>query len=1427
MELKHGFIRGMNRDVSKDKFPNDMYSYLLNGRVTANEAGTISDITNILGNTNADIDDNSLSRSGYVIIGYVSMLDDIVLFYTEDSATGADSATTYAIIDRLVYNGDDSYTRNEVWNAQGLNLRIDKPVRAVSRFESEGTQKIYWVDDNNSIRFSNIGEDISAYTVDRFDRLGDLKLEMPVFKRYTPGQLKVGSIAYAQRYVKQGGQATLFSTATPTIPVGRGIGKFSYRNYKGDPIYDASTSYDSGSGVAMEAYANADQVERYDYIEVVSLWYSDEDAVPDINIVARLSMDADKAANFYYYYEFTDTGANSFGTLTLAEFVEQSIAFKAKDIITKDNRLFVGNITETYFDIDEDATWTGKSPGDKYDARAFRFDSTGRCELMDIEDVDTWVGGGSQNTEYVLTGASPAFSSVEETADAINPFNRITRVEGNQQNTQGRDQKYQSNSGAIGGSGINIDFTFGATDNYMISNSAYIGTGHQGMSLTGNLTNNEQLGLYRGFQRDDVYRFGIVFFDEKGRQSFVKWIADIRMSDANDTVSSGTGIAYNSAGDDYNSRLVYPFFYINNNPQIDGVNLDYQIVYVKRTKSDRGVIMAGMLQPTRIHTGSVRRCEARPINIGEYTANYGVAETEYDEHLFNFATPELAYALDDEYFDLEFIQIAGEYVTAPYHSGSNAFLLASENFGTAISPTTDPSVAESQLISRKYLGIVETSLGSRASIEDYIKSIPVTTDTVEFNIEGKVYKHSSRISSGDSTMGRFGTAFTINVGAGITKEGSNANYYYAYARKNVFESQYGGLSYSSRQQNTYIEAGDLLTPATPKGDVYIQVFEHGRSFGDIDGDGIWAAPDSTHMFTEFTGMTVETTMNLNTKLDVSFFREIYSSNIDATKYIREEPVIATDPPVTWGSMYNYNDAYNKIQDSRSYFPKPEFFNDIDIYSTRIRYSDVGYDNTDIDSLLKFDVNNYNDANKAYGELNRLVEFQDKIFAFQDNAVSIVSINPRVTQQSSDGVEIILGSGEVIDDFRYLSTDIGCQDNSDVIRSFSSLYWLDNNRKKIYALGSNLESISDLRGLHAYFKNNITEDSRFVGVYDVKNSEVLMTVVDDNPNTIFQAGDLGGGSWNLTGVISAIETPFAVDHTYAIESGFFTYVSRTETAFRFTYAYGTDFTDTQDVDLSAYIIEKDNFTLCYNEKLPAFTSFYSFLPSLYVYHSKGYFSSNNSNALYQHDISDEYNTFYGTAYPMTLKLISSFGAQKQGEFNNIKFFAEITEVDGDYIRNETLTNISAKNNYQFSDDIILYPMHLPEDIDRTKYILDTSAKRIGEDWYVGLNTSDEGLVVYLNQLYRNTSGGDLATTPGGVGWSIAELCNIRKTEERWMAAIPRIDSVENSVDVPMSDRLRSDWLELTLEFKDTVPYDNSQNRRVRLSDVILETYIRPF
>jgi len=61
---------------------------------------------------------------------------------------------------------------------------------------------------------------------------------------------------------------------------------------------------------------------------------------------------------------------------------------------------------------------------------------------------------------------------------------------------------------------------------------------------------------FKGYQRDEIYRFGIVFYNKKGIASPVHWIGDIRMPHASDNSPfevntesvDGTDMVYQSVG---------------------------------------------------------------------------------------------------------------------------------------------------------------------------------------------------------------------------------------------------------------------------------------------------------------------------------------------------------------------------------------------------------------------------------------------------------------------------------------------------------------------------------------------------------------------------------------------------------------------------------------------------------------------------------------------------------------------------------------------------------------------------------------------------------------------------------------------------------------------------------------------------------------
>uniref|UniRef100_UPI003FF15612 hypothetical protein n=1 Tax=Lachnospira sp. TaxID=2049031 RepID=UPI003FF15612 len=94
---------------------------------------------------------------------------------------------------------------------------------------------------------------------------------------------------------------------------------------------------------------------------------------------------------------------------------------------------------------------------------------------------------------------------------------------------------------------------------------------------------------YKGYQRDEVYRFGIVFFNERNVATPVYWIGDIKFPHCweacpwyvQDLTLYGKAIGIN--------------FKIKNYP--DGAKA-YQIVRCNRTKEDRTILTQALLSGT-------------------------------------------------------------------------------------------------------------------------------------------------------------------------------------------------------------------------------------------------------------------------------------------------------------------------------------------------------------------------------------------------------------------------------------------------------------------------------------------------------------------------------------------------------------------------------------------------------------------------------------------------------------------------------------------------------------------------------------------------------------------------------------------------------------------------------------------------------------
>lgn len=285
-------------------------------------------------------------------------------------------------------------------------------------------------------------------------------------------------------------------------------------------------------------------------------------------------------------------------------------------------------------------------------------------------------------------------------------------------------------------------------------------------------------------------------------------------------------------------------------------------------------------------------------------------------------------------------------------------------------------------------------------------------------------------------------------------------------RNNI--NQYGGNTYTARQQNRYIPYSDLV-PITDtvaigyKGDTYIQKFNYLKTFKSEDGKRTIA---------ELVSVPLETSVNLDLRFDNTKNKP---DNKDADEL----------------TSYGFNDVYNQKDTTIKAIPKPSNFQELNNFPLDVLPSKKKFSGELIDSFTDFLINDRITLEGRYGPITALEEFNDNLFTFQRNAISYLAINPRVQINASDGVPIELGSGRLIERYQYMSTNSGSVNKWSITKTKNGLIYFDLLNKSLNFFNSQVQEISTLNGMYNYIKNfSTSNESSLVLDNPLDNTGVL-------------------------------------------------------------------------------------------------------------------------------------------------------------------------------------------------------------------------------------------------------------------------------------------------------------------------------------------------
>lgn len=200
----------------------------------------------------------------------------------------------------------------------------------------------------------------------------------------------------------------------------------------------------------------------------------------------------------------------------------------------------------------------------------------------------------------------------------------------------------------------------------------------------------------------------------------------------------------------------------------------------------------------------------------------------------------------------------------------------------------------------------------------------------------------------------------------------------------------------------------------------------------------------------------------------------------------------------------YNDAYSAQEYNKVFVTKGTWDIENQRIGNRIVSSEVKSMGELTDSFQNFKIANYIDVDGQYGDITNLVNYNGKLYYLQATAFGTVAINERSLITDNNQAALLLGTGDVLSRFDYISTFNGSKHTNDpsIIVSPSSLYWYDSSKHSLLVFNQGgLNSLSKVKQVQTYF-DNVVKDSIIHSGYDHRYNEVWFSPETDSKSMIY-------------------------------------------------------------------------------------------------------------------------------------------------------------------------------------------------------------------------------------------------------------------------------------------------------------------------------------
>jgi len=898
--------------------------------------------------------------------------------------------------------------------------------------------------------------------------------------------------------------------------------------------------------------------------------------------------------------------------------------------------------------------------------------------------------------------------------------------------------KWMSDMTTLGGEGPNVKYEFCYHD-MLIDESTSTRYDQPDIVTIENLSSYDSYknplvcALYGSYKHDEVYRLALTLVNEKGQESFVKWIGDVKfptVKEINLVTNSGRNVT---------ARAIGIKFTINVDGLYEQGIRKIKIVRVERKENDRSIysqgILSAMVEDTNL---AVDYVYALP-RIHIKTPALGVsANMTMTRKVLQFISPEVNYFKDIAPNDTHYIKyvakigsVAGRYSYVSFDVDDptdESDMLADTNETIYLTAHYWNQILNvNKYVSTAELTTLNTYNISEGTIAGIVEKLGEEVNQIVFDGAIStlpiVNRALDRWNFGaDPTLmhnGPSGTCLILGFDTAIDySELTNANDYSEtllvdYKIPGNAASQYNGLTYEARQSNTYIECGSEITvdgivlepvKEVYGGDTYIGLFEHQKTIweaDDNDGDTNYDVTHNTRIaVTEI--FPCESVINFDIGHGEEYSKSynedyIYALREDKDTYdadVDNDIVPATTLLfIQKENMYEYNSVYSQQNTGKIYFQKP------DNWLSEIHDDDlvkISLEKTvreEVDSYIRFLTDNEKLLPTHYGPINDLFEFKNYMIVFMDHAFGTLSIDERALLPIQNNTILELGAGNNLQFFDFISNKSGSIHPQSISYAGNGFIWFDAYLHSMGYYNGETQDLGLAKGMSSTVKTHtdlllsttgIFYNNQFSGgnVLSCENKKFKETLIS------FQHSELAVLNTLVLGVSVSFNLSYSLgnyNNINVVISGreYIATVLNNVLTIDTMHNTGLNAVGTEWTAGSYHIYYSDlSKTYSFSSINNAFQFEYPVFSTWMIEYNEDLFDVLGKFTIYKENYGN-YGEFYGEYRRSEIEYLINPKLSTICLYNNFEYAMELLGSDGTNLLNETWDSIRIYDDYQWS------------------------------------------------------------------------------------------------------------------------------------------------